>query len=456
MTAEVVVMNKSAIAMAADSKVTIGGSRMSKTYDTVNKLFTLSKIHPVGVMIYGNADFMQYPWETLIKLYRKQRGGDNEATIKDWAKDFSSFISRFGKISLQDKKNNLKEVARAWFASVLDESDDAAISRGISIGTADYIVLLKGVFVDKITAILEKDKWLNTKTSTDFIAKFGSIVDEVTKEFVDEFGDAELSKIADQFISSAIFSKYPSPLSSGIVIAGFGEDEYFPTVVSLECDGYVGSRLKIYEEGVLDISRNMTGAMRAFAQSEMVQRFMSGIDPMLASALMTAFSEVLNENCLEVLEKYGAKAKITTKTKADVTAAVHASMEVLAEQVNQYTTRSFSNPVVQMISLLPKDELANLAESLVALTSLKRRVSSDIETVGGAIDVALISKSDGFVWIKRKYYFPEELNPQFNKNYMSDILEGAIYDKSKSTPLRRSAIRKPTGASSTKKTSTSI
>lgn len=422
MTAEVVVMNKSAIALAADSKVTIGGSRMSKTYDTVNKLFTLSKIHPVGVMIYGNADFMQYPWETIIKLYRKQRGTNSEKTIAAWANDFKKFVENFGNISDEDKINNLKEVTRSWFASALDETDESAISRGISIGSEDYISLLRGVLVDRMTSFVEKDEWLSKKPASDFTKKYGFVVDEVRKDFFDDFGNDELSSVADQFISAAILFKYPSPLSSGVVIAGFGDDEYFPTVASLECDGYIGSGLKLYEESTIDVSRNMTGAMRAFAQGEMVQRFMSGIDPMLGTALMTAFGEVLKENCLEVLKKYGSARKNTEKARAEVENAVHASMNKLLEQVKKYTSRAFSSPIVEMISLLPKDELANLAESLVALTSLKRRVSNDIETVGGAIDVALISKSDGFVWIKRKYYFPEELNPQFNRNYMNDII----------------------------------
>jgi hypothetical protein len=39
------------------------------------------------------------------------------------------------------------------------------------------------------------------------------------------------------------------------------------------------------------------------------------------------------------------------------------------------------------------------------------------ETVGGPVDVALISKGDGFIWIKRKHYFKAELNPQFFANY---------------------------------------
>jgi len=81
MTAEIAVMNKSAVALAADSKVTISGMNSTKAYDTVNKLFTLSKSHPVGFMIFGNAEFMDYPWETIVKLYRKKKGADSETHI---------------------------------------------------------------------------------------------------------------------------------------------------------------------------------------------------------------------------------------------------------------------------------------------------------------------------------------------------------------------------------------
>ncbi len=66
--------------------------------------------------------------------------------------------------------------------------------------------------------------------------------------------------------------------------------------------------------------------------------------------------------------------------------------------------------------MLPKDELAAMAEALVSLTSFKRKVTMESETVGGPIDVAVISKGDGFVWIKRKHYFDAELNPQFFSN----------------------------------------
>lgn len=54
-----------------------------------------------------------------------------------------------------------------------------------------------------------------------------------------------------------------------------------------------------------------------------------------------------------------------------------------------------------------------MAEALVNLTSTKRKVTAEQETVGGPIDVAVISKNDGFVWVRRKHYFDPMLNPRF-------------------------------------------
>lgn len=54
-----------------------------------------------------------------------------------------------------------------------------------------------------------------------------------------------------------------------------------------------------------------------------------------------------------------------------------------------------------------------MAEALVEITSLKRKVKDDSESVAGPVDVAVISKGDGFIWLKRKHYFEIEKNPYF-------------------------------------------
>jgi hypothetical protein len=67
------------------------------------------------------------------------------------------------------------------------------------------------------------------------------------------------------------------------------------------------------------------------------------------------------------------------------------------------------------INTLSKEDLAEMAESLIYLTYLKRRFTFTEESVGGPVDVAIITKGDGFIWIKRKHYFRPDLNPHYFK-----------------------------------------
>ena len=79
MTAEVAILNRNAVAIAADSAVTVsrrsgdcpdGGQnpkKVPKVYNTANKLFALSNTEPVAVMVYDGGDFAGIPWDTVVK-----------------------------------------------------------------------------------------------------------------------------------------------------------------------------------------------------------------------------------------------------------------------------------------------------------------------------------------------------------------------------------------------------
>ena len=94
MTAIVGVLNKHAIAVAADSAETVGDGL--KIYDKANKIFTLSKHHPVGIAIYNNAAFNSLiPWEIIIKMYRRQLGERPFNTLKEYVNDFIQYLENF-------------------------------------------------------------------------------------------------------------------------------------------------------------------------------------------------------------------------------------------------------------------------------------------------------------------------------------------------------------------------
>jgi hypothetical protein len=60
---------------------------------------------------------------------------------------------------------------------------------------------------------------------------------------------------------------------------------------------------------------------------------------------------------------------------------------------------------------MPFQDAIDLAEFLVDLTIKASRFLPGAPTVGGEIEVAAVSKHEGFKWIKRKHYFSSELNP---------------------------------------------
>src|SRR5271169_1028449 len=92
MTAEIAILNRSAVAMASDSAVTIDTPTGPKIYETANKMFALIKGQPVGIMIYDSADHLGVPWETIIKAYRMHRQGAHFPTLEEYAADFLEFV----------------------------------------------------------------------------------------------------------------------------------------------------------------------------------------------------------------------------------------------------------------------------------------------------------------------------------------------------------------------------
>jgi len=107
---------------------------------------------------------------------------------------------------------------------------------------------------------------------------------------------------------------------------------------------------------------------------------------------------------------------------------------------DRYRRRVLVGPLMSVITSLPKEEMALLSEAIVELTSLRRRIESHVDTVGGPIDVAVISKGDGFIWIKRKHYFDIDLNRDFIYRKEAKVAGGGHEGqtrKSKSARIRR-------------------
>lgn len=444
MTAEIAILNKEAIALASDSAVTYGGENNLKIFSSANKLFELSKFQPIGVMVYGNADLIGVPWETIIKYYRnhnlKEKSFDN---LKDYAEDFIKFLDKenllFSK-SMQDR--NFRFKIYFFYRFILDEINTElfkAIQKRKKTGQNDLTNIISTVINDHFK------KWDKTKNiqsipddfNESLVEKYKTDIDIAIDMVFENYDISPINRKKLQRIAGSLFSKFPEgskfPESSGnpksgLVIAGFGKLDIFPAFVHLEINGIVENRLLYRQVEYVKIDENQKAGIYPFAQEEMVDRFIDGVDPEYLKfednylgEIFKKYERTIIKSCREFneIEKEKLRKKLLKIGKT-------AKSEFI-ENSDKFIDKYFLDPIYTVVEVLPKSEMAALAEALVNITSLKRKVTmQQTESVSGPVDVAIISKGDGFVWIKRKLYFDPNLNPQFFKN---KFIEGVENDK---------------------------
>lgn len=432
MTAEIVAMNKAAVALAADSAVTVDKEKGEKIYNTVNKLFALSKYRPVGIMVNGNAELMGVPWESIIKTYRAELKDRGFPTLPDYAEDFMKYVEESPEFfTVEDQEEYVYNSIGVYFTGLRQEFTervDSVIEERGSIDTKEAQRILGQVLVE------HHDNWAKVEDLNTFkgqkkkiLDKYGRLINRVEKEVFQDFPLSRQDHRLLRAISAFLFTKqvFRSD-STEIIIGGFGDEDVFPWVVSFKVEGVANDRLKynMSMDKPMHVDKHNPAIIVPFAQKEMVKAFMEGVHPDYGEVVDRYLQDLLNGYPEQVVNKISDDIALDSDHKtALVGRLTRANAEILADfskKMAGYSQEHHVNPITQAVSILPKDELAAMAESLVNLTSFKRRMSMDAETVGGPIDVAVISKGDGFVWIKRKHYFKGELNPQFFQNYLND------------------------------------
>ena len=418
MTAEIAIMNKNGIALAADSVVTIGDG--IKKYNNANKLFLLSNFKPVGVMIYSDAEFMKVPWEIIIKEYRTQLGDMSFGTIKEFGLDFLNFLN--------NKDLNLNKAEEEYVPSIFitfirNVIFQEAAAKGQSkieqnvhpLTPEEELEILELTITENLTFLTGFNDLDSTKDCGAYLLKrYQPFLQKIRLDLNDknhfDISDASFEELK-QIFTHLFIKDYFYPHYSGIVIAGYGEKDIFPSLISFWVQGIIDNYVKYAIKDDVIIDYNNDNRIIPFAQTDVVETFLAGIN--------TNYFEVMDKGYeSEVIGSMDNLDGLTGELKERVKTALRDAHVEYIEKIVDHARETSIQPVSQAVRILPKEELASMAESLVNLTSFKRQVALDSfeGTVGGPIDVAVISRGDGFIWIKRKHYFKPELNSQFFDN----------------------------------------
>ncbi len=407
--------------------MTIGGSNGKKIFNKANKVFALSKHHPVGIMIYNAASFMATPWETIIKVYRKQLKDKCFNTLNEYQEDFIAFLK--AKNYYTDaivQRDFLEHYSLTILNSIIN--DAIAINNSI---TQNPTPENRVIFIENLE--VKVDSLINIwGISTDFCPEFEDYTFENFEVYSnDVFNTINQNRfIANEIIiTPELFLKIKMTVFyllrvkqnfnsfTGLIFTGFGEDEIYPSLIPVFISMVVDNRLHYYvdDNQTAKISNEIPGSIKPFAQTDVIDTILTGIDPSLDAIYSSNFEALLKKYNQTILDAIGDANPLLTEqiTNLDTNLILN-EFNSLNQQIKR---ENYITPLMNAVSNLDKEDLAEMAESLIYLTYLKRRITFAEESVGGPVDVAIISKGDGFVWIKRKHYFRPELNQHFFDNY---------------------------------------
>src|SRR5205085_752552 len=220
MTAEVAIINRFGIALAADSAVTIGDERVWKT---TNKLFSLSPNHDVGIMIFGGGSYLGCPWDTLIKEYREAVKDTVFNSVHDVVPNFMHFL-------LQPRWGTDEEDQLSIVRVIVKELDEYARSFDDLIDEAEKQLKLDKLIASESEQFKESDPDFAIDKAS-FIDDFKPFIDRLTDDLFDfQLLDKQRKDLTDYLYEYVIRKEMISNHETGIVFCGFGKDEIYPVL----------------------------------------------------------------------------------------------------------------------------------------------------------------------------------------------------------------------------------
>jgi hypothetical protein len=417
MTAEVAIMNKLGVALAADSTVTIG----DKTYDTTNKLFTLSKFHPVGMLVYNAMELTTVPLEIIVKNYRSYLDAKEKPALSGYSDSFVQYLRRLP-IRKAEETESMDSIAVAWCRTINASVSRECRKRSIS-PTSPSSPEVKSVLSDILDQFEDESKQvgaykpLRRVTEQSLLRYYPNVIERsVDRDFRRYAISDHRRRTVARLIAKAILSNSLSSELTGFVIAGYGSDEYYPSLIAHETDGFVAGQLKILSRPERKIGLRNKSYIYPIAQRDVADLVIQGVDPAYQQYIDEGISDLLSGIAPRAWTFFGVNGKARI---ARFKALLEKSASTFVRDMKEERDKRFVSPLLDAVMFLDKSELAMLAENLVSITALKQKIALEIATVGGAVDVAVISKNDGFIWIKRKYYFDEKLNRFFVQKYLN-------------------------------------
>jgi hypothetical protein len=251
-TAEIAILNKNAVALAADSAITASLITGKKISTSGNKLFALSYRHPVGIMIYNNTLLMEMPWENVIKTFRRTIPRKGFNTLEEYTDKLIAFIESNRDLFPDEMRDRFaSSFISATFINLRSEIDNKVKSQIEKLGKVDDKAIESIVIssIDGFAAQWEKAAalpFLSIDQCRSVLQKKRFLFDQCVQNMFKNIPIPQdsLNKLFDIAVNN-VLKATRTDLNTGIVVAGYGEKEFLPSAINFIVDGIVDVKLMV-------------------------------------------------------------------------------------------------------------------------------------------------------------------------------------------------------------------
>lgn len=399
-TAQVAVLNRNGVALASDSAVTImgNGGRASRSYNSADKIFPLCS-SPVAVLHSGNASLLGVPWQVLVQQWSKARGEQQVATVEDYAGEFTSWLVRQrGLVTPEAEADFFRWQVRDYLLVVRRQVREELEARNLpavadSTPPPQVAELVDETMTRALQQLEEREDFdgLSAQKARAWCAHLADKLDEDISWVFDDTPLPESARTSANNIAELIVLKV-EPFASDAVLAfaGYGEDDFFPSLFSVTVSGVLNGVVRCYGQRRASISPTEGVAITPLGLTDAIDSFLRGSSPQYRRVSHDALTAFQNN-----LEKAGADSQMLAKCAQEA----HQGME---DSFDSVEGEQFVFPMLDVVENLPMAETVRLADSLVGLATLRQMVRGET-TVGGPVDLAQVTRDRGFEWIRNKH-----------------------------------------------------
>jgi len=414
MTSEIAVMNQRAVALAADSAVTLIDGGTVVVRNDQRKLYNLVGGQPAGIMFFGIADMMGHPWEHLIEHYQKITKTATRPHLRDYANGFTGMLDNLEEFFPKERqRDDYKRLLASVFRYVFHLAQYLREAGGVEKQAVPDAAILEEAIERVWRDYQFRDDGQARADLACFPAGFGATVQRDYAGTIDElvaygFQPFGLGKQAVQRLKEiAVFCVVKDLFLedvTGLVFAGFGSEERYPVVTTWFVSAIVSGIVKRAEASFDQIDGEVRSKIRVFADSEVTNAFIRGIDFNLERRVYGALNSVMfglvdqligSFPNVDPAQKDAVRRQFQSQT-------IPQYFDAFRGIIGEYQQHAFINPVLRVLEIASRSELAETARELVSLNVFKKRIMAQKQTVGGAIDVAIISREGGFQWHSRQ------------------------------------------------------